>query len=514
MGTNEKRDTMVTLSRCCHCTGTVRQHSKNKQRHFLEAEVNIGCDLLSSIAAVDDMENPSKLLANGPGGILMPFDDGHIPENLPSEKYPTKLVDYPFLFDDQQHHDDTDKSEEEEEHIRPTGAVRVNIFENAIPEPIVDGAYQKTVDESYPSWGDYVTISQIQKYWKKQEEKDEETTTGKDDADLMIQLAAHYLELTMNSKPTRQITNIAPTTGQNGEIQEMVINKQEYKDQSMKKSLLSKGDISKLHGIALWGLRAKIGSKVAYHLDYAEQIRYEHNVIVPPLLAGTLQCTRNQLVGGDFCISLDGISHYEKHGYKTKRKPIDMENMIRIPYRYNQLTCHYGNLPHASTKIQEIHGEQQRVIVGFNAFGHDFGPLVAEAPEHSDAFRRKIQSQRALNKTLSLQQIKQNKGLTKLLVLAKRERIKNEYNQAKQKLQQDLPSRLPATVQELMTLYSHLNQGQENSCWPSSSVDVQVFLHHQIEDGHFQITNAESLPPQVSKTDLISPMALIDLPSN
>ena len=46
------------------------------------------------------------------------------------------------------------------------------------------------------------------------------------------------------------------------------------------------------HGVAVWALASSnIGSQVPYHLDYAEQIRYDYNVIVPPLLAGTLHCT-------------------------------------------------------------------------------------------------------------------------------------------------------------------------------------------------------------------------------
>jgi hypothetical protein len=420
------------------------------------------------------------------GGVFVDFDDGHLPENLPRAT-PTKLVDYPWLF------------------VQKTA--RVHVFQGALPESLVDAAYHKTVDSQHPSWGDYVTLSQIQNFWDSTslDENDIDNDTGRNSrrdgsnsnsnsnikpADLVVRLAAHYLKLTMDSNPALQFKKNGETIEQQGQCS----------------ALWRADDLHKVHGVAVWALAAKVGSQVPYHLDYAEQIRYESNLIVPPLLAGTLQCTKDALIGGDFLVSLEGIPHYQRHGYKATA--ID-EEMIRIPYQYNQLACHHGNLPHASTKIQEIKGSQRRVIVGFNVFGHDFGQIVQKAPEHSDAFRRKVQVQRAFsNKKMTLQQVQQNKVLSKLLVLAKRERIKQEFQQAQQRIAKDLPDRLPATVHDLMTLYYDNNRG---SCWPSSRVDVQVFLHHQIKEGKFHVVNLESLPGGTSRKDLISPMALIDL---
>jgi hypothetical protein len=416
---------------------------------------------LSTVRILTMTSDPSWLIDNGHGGVLVDIDDGHVPENLPRDT-PTKLVDYPWLF-----------ARKEE--------AGVHIFQGALPESLVDAAYHKTIDASQPSWGDYVTLTEVQKCW--------DSDDGKVD-DLVTKLAAQYLKLTMDSNPSLRLTKNGKAT----------------KQQDQCSALWTAEDLHVIHGVAVWALESTEGAQVPYHLDYAEQIRYESNLIVPPLMAGTLQCTKDRLIGGDFLISLQGIPHYLRHGYKATT--IDDE-MIHIPYQYNQLLCHYGNLPHASAKVQKIEGSQRRVIVGFNVFGHDFGALVQKAPEHSDAFRRKVQVQRAFsNKTMSLQQVKQNKGFAKLLVLAKRERIKQEFQEARQSIAQDLPSRLPATVQDLMTFYDDNNR---ESCWPSSQVDVQVFLHHQIDEGNFQVVNLENLPQRTSRKDLISPMALIGL---
>jgi hypothetical protein len=225
-------------------------------------------------------------------------------------------------------------------------------------------------------------------------------------------------------------------------------------------------------------------------LDYAEQIRYCSNVIVPPLLAGTLQCTRDVLDGGDFQVSLQGIPHYEKHGYKAKKANIgEDETMTRIPYRFNQMICHLGNLPHLSTKVEGIHGSQDRVIVGFNVFCHTAGPYVQQAPEHSDQFRRMIQLQRYIHKKtenegMSLQLLRKNKALSKLLVLAKRQRVKEEYKHSRDRLAKEVPHKLPATVSELMAHFSSAQEGY--NIIPD---DVRVFLDHQIRQGHLKIVN-------------------------
>jgi hypothetical protein len=317
-------------------------------------------------------------------------------------------------------------------------------------------------------------------------------------------------------------------------------------------SMWNHNDLPQVHGVAVWALRARVGSQVPYHLDYAEQIRYESNRIVPPLLAGTLQCTRSPIVGGDFQISLQGIPHYLQHGYKARKQEItvgttekeekdngndndDDDNtttdttMISIPYQYNQLTCHLGNLPHASGRVDEIVDKTQlRVIVGFNVFDHSVGPMVEQAPEHSDRFRRQIQTQKLALQKLSLQSIQKNKPLAKLLVWAKREKVKDDFRLQQEEWAREIPKRLPAQVQDLMDTTTISSSS-------SSPIDLQVFLHQQVWKGNYRIlrsigTNSSSSSSSTSeeqqhndatttttttnnnKKDLLSPLAIIDLP--
>ena len=92
-----------------------------------------------------------------------------------------------------------------------------------------------------------------------------------------------------------------------------------------------------------------VGFKTAYHLDYAEVFRHRTNVIRPPLHAATLQVSPvppGSFAGGCFGAHLDGLEHYEKHGYKNRRQPTgdlpttDWDSCKRwafAPYRFNQV---------------------------------------------------------------------------------------------------------------------------------------------------------------------------------
>lgn len=246
---------------------------------------------------------------------------------------------------------------------------------------------------------------------------------------------------------------------------------------------------------------------VPFHLDYAEQIRYEQNIIVPPLLAGTLQCSKDTIDGGNYYVSLKGIPHYESSGYKAKRQPVDMEDpeVINLPYKYNQLTCHLGNLPHGSTRVESIQGDQLRVIVGFNVFCANSGPLVQLAPEHSEKFRRKVLGMKMFSQNVSLKSIKRNKPLTRLLVLAKREKIKNEFRQSQEKLKREILSYLPATVQELADRFC----SDPANSWPHTSRDLQLFIYDQVLKGEYRLAALDDEPS--NSKDPIAMTATVEL---
>lgn len=405
---------------------------------------------------------------------LQSFDDGHVPENLTQTHPDTKLLDSP-LFHRQ--------------------APSVHVFYDALPEPLVDRAFEKTRTHTHPSWGEYVTIRQIQDYWNgttTPHGTTEESASSCSESDVTtIALAAEYLALTVGKDQRVPTVQLGRHSGTHH-------------------SLWNIDDLDQAHGVAVWALRAHIGSQVPYHLDYAEQVRYQSNVIVPPLVAGTLQCTRAKIIGGDFLVAVtEGLEHYAKHGYKGKF--VEPKDLASIPYRFNQLTCHLGDLPHASTQVEDIQGEGDdaiRVIVGFNVFPHAIGALVQQAPEHSEAFRRMVTSRSRNknnnNKMLSLENVKENKALSRLLVLAKRLKVQEDFRRAQEQLEVEIPKYLPATVQNLMDQFCTADTSQ----WSISSTELQVYLDHQIHRGRFKVLQGGTTAGSTYK-DIITPTTII-----
>ena len=264
-----------------------------------------------------------------------------------------------------------------------------------------------------------------------------------------------------------------------------------------------------IHGVAVWGLASSEQDTVQYHLDYAELIRYEYNVMVPPVLAGTLHCTPGTMVGGAFAVNLQGMKHYETHGYKGKLSGDDMAGYqtppqeseihvdpktqwMTIPYRYNRLICHSGQLPHLSTPIESLPSPTtKRVILGFNFFCHDVGPTVQQAPEHSKAFRKRVQLSQCL-RTISLTNM--SPVVRHLLVLAKRRAIQQKLKVDQALLTECILQQIPCTVQQLMETCSCLTQ------WPRM-VDVHVHVHHLVKNGQLIVATNQNHEHGLISTD-------------
>jgi hypothetical protein len=102
------------------------------------------------------------------------------------------------------------------------------------------------------------------------------------------------------------------------------------------------------------------------------------------------------------------------------------------------------------------------------------------------------------NPKMSLQLIKTNKVLSKILIMAKRQRIKDEYVLSRERLAKEVPKYLPATVASLMAQFS----SPEEKCNILSD-DVRVFLHHEIQKGRLKIING----CVCSSDGLVSPTA-------
>ena len=173
------------------------------------------------------------------------------------------------------------------------------------------------------------------------------------------------------------------------------------------------------------------------------------------------------------------------------------------------MMCHLGNLPHGSTRVEKIHGDQLRVIVGFNVFCAKSGPLVQLAPEHSEDFRRKILRMKILSQNVSLQSIKRNKQLSRMLVVAKREKFKKEFLQAQERLMREIPSYLPATIQELVNRFC--SDPTKNTSWPRTPSDLQVFIYDQVLKGEYRLKGSEDSAAACS--DSIPMTAIVQLAS-
>lgn len=413
------------------------------------------------------------------GGTLCELHDGHIPET----------------------HHETSKYLYYEEEMKEPPVVRV--YDNAVSPFLVNQLYNTTVAEGLP-WGTYVTIKQVKEYCQTPAaalSSTDEKLLSHDE--LALRAVTQFLKKTDNTTAT---AIIPPNNTQ-------------------EKSLCSSKNI---HGVAVWAL-ASDSREVEYHIDYAELVRYEKNVVATPVWAGTLQCTSTSSIkGGQFAVNVNGMDHYKHHGYKGHKsgknmggwtQPPSNENdvdyntdtgWVTIPYRYNRMIQHSGHLPHLSAPFILSKENGYRVIVGFNVFRNDVGPTVSQAPEHSFAFRRRIKCHRAavlLNSSfynkMSLENIRQHKALTKLLVLAKREKIKADLRRAQEQLDANLDTMLQNGSTTLVeTLMNRL--GRTDGEWPSP-IDVQVHVDRRVSEGTLVCVDSDDSNKRVT---LQSPIQL------
>lgn len=268
------------------------------------------------------------------------------------------------------------------------------------------------------------------------------------------------------------------------------------------------------------------------------------------------QATCFKMRGGEFCVNLRALEHYSEHGYKGTlsgdafggwKRPLypkqsqsskvfndHTTQWITIPYAFNRGIVHSGNLPHLSAPVELIRDDKKdlqshqtpaeslpsRVIVGFNVFGHDVGNVIAKAPEHSKSFRRKVKLYRATvgacadkascgnmskhnlndqnsqNSGVNLSQVYQNKALTKLLVLAKREKVKEDFRNQQDQLSREIWRRLleiqkannpmPLRVVDIIDQLSNTKAVDGRIPWPTSD-DVHVHLNFMLSSSQSRI---------------------------
>jgi alpha-galactosidase len=220
-------------------------------------------------------------------------------------------------------------------------------------------------------------------------------------------------------------------------------------------------DVSSLHGTVVWCLSSDSNSSVEYHIDYAELFRYETNIIVPPLYAGTCHVSPvkdGEMKGGEFTYNMGGLDHYQRFGYKSrlvsaddKEQDSDSNEWVKVRYKCNRGILHDGDFPHASTRVEQIPDGVKRVILGFNCFTDYVGDCCIRAPEHSDAFNRTIKLYQAMaslsnpltsssvdkkESRISAKEVMKNPALARMLVLAAK-KIKSQ-----QEMKQEMKEKL------------------------------------------------------------------------
>ncbi|TDH73853.1 hypothetical protein CCR75_000038 [Bremia lactucae] len=198
---------------------------------------------------------------------------------------------------------------------------------------------------------------------------------------------------------------------------------------------ISQNDWNMTHGVAVWVIASDCDDATAYHLDYAEQVRYETNVIFPPIYGATLHVSpfydasetdaaslgreMSAMQGGALYVNSIGLGHYAMYGYKTRKHvhrlstdELEMQSNTeagwrRVSYRYRRGILCDGEFPHFSGRVRKLptegtfllesgyHYPVKRVVVGFNLFPSEIGACVARFPEHSNAFNRYVKLMQA-----------------------------------------------------------------------------------------------------------------------
>jgi hypothetical protein len=383
-------------------------------------------------------------------GKIHEFNDGHTPETFSKDNdSKCKIVIY---------------NDENAITNKGTNQSTIQIYENVLPDDLCKKIYNMTNGMDEP-WGTYVTKEKA----LKTNEMDERSES---DVDNIARQAVRYF-LNRDHSQAHLLHGSHP---------------------------LHPFDNERVHGVQVWALSSCIGSSVAVHIDYAEYVRYCHNIIVPPLYAGTIQCTPYDIQGGDFAVNTRGLKCYEEHGYKgsfvanrmgtwknSKQNgsipngPSPDENgWITIPYKYNQGILHSGNLTHLSSPVEHIGGaNSKRVIVGFNVFARDVGSFVEQVPEHSAQFRRLVRLNRSLkaneNGKFSYDSIKANKPLMKMLVLATRHQVVSERRHMRKSTEKWLVQQFKA--QQEFTLKDILQKWKSDSLSSKPNVDIEMTIN-------------------------------------
>jgi hypothetical protein len=472
-------------------------------------------DNLDALSAKDSLplEKVDWSLADS---FAVAWNDGHVPESLihsaPKSQQQWMRV-YPKY-----HGMPNCCLDASPDHQDASSLPFVYCCDDAAPEDLADTVYRATTKRK--TWGSYVTMKQIRQYWDNYYSRHSDYAScdsghPSEEDSIALPSAAWFIRNFMQASKDHSTPNHFSNQLEH-RIESASIDIQ--RDQDFRSIL------HEAHGVAVWALSSNIGSHVPYHLDYAELLRYETGVIVPPVLAGTWHCSRRHLSsfsGGDYCVVVrgNGLDHYNRHGYKESLEPMtdDEGCHIQFNYMFNRMICQSGHLPHWSTLVEApipasndstMHADcdsetDKRVVVGFNVFLHDVGPVIQPAPEHSEAFRKRVRLPRRSTKSdsFSLEAVMANPRLRRLLILAKREKRTADLVSLKHKMevaiQKYLESKQFVSVKELLELFPSQVKNDD----PFNIDDMHVCIHNLWKGGGLQVVGERQC---VETTKLIS----------
>lgn len=111
-----------------------------------------------------------------------------------------------------------------------------------------------------------------------------------------------------------------------------------------------------------------------------------------------------------------------------------------------------------------------------------------------------------MSQNVSFESVKRNKPLARLLVLAKREKVKNEFRELRDMLKREIPSQLPASVQQLA---EHFCSDAMINSWPLKPEDIQMFIYDQVLKGQYRLVTSGD--KQLQPRESIPMTAIVEL---
>jgi len=494
-------------------------------------------------------------------GNLQPFDDGHIPETAHGIK--TRIVSYADCSDDIE-------------------SSTVQIHDKVLTSSLCEKLYERTVEHEIP-WGTYVTKEEAMSAAKiidedglldgRQSDTKCEEQFQSFSANTIQELATEAVAQFLFSE--KLTTGTAVVHG--NPIPSLIANDRVHGVQVW---ALASGDGSSVPYHIDYAEYIRYTENVIVTPLHAGTIQCTPNSIYQHMKGGTFAVNVHGLAHynkwgykGKKMEDVD-LEKRKSGGWedphvpferRTNNNVIDEEasgiviandGWVSIPYKFNQGILHTGNLPHLSSKIFDLDSERsgaRRVIIGFNVFCHDVGSRVKQTPEHSHTFRKLVKLHRAMSKFgapecqksqsgagdknrkkcdssgssntdgVQIESFRNNKTLRKILVLAKREKVKSDWLKCQESLTRWIHEQLNdagsegLAVDDLLSRWKDTQDSQESTKNEHETTiqitldDVLVHINQMVfeEDENVRILRNDNSISILLENGLVKPCQII-----